>query len=74
MITHTHRVVRWVSRTDIVDCYQVLLRDTHIFGIRIWSREIDREDIPSWASIQRACLGWTEWRSRFADYIDGTLQ
>lgn len=61
-------MLRYTNRHNF-DGYQVLVRETRLFGVRIWSREIDREEVPSWASIQRATLGYTDWRSRFAQYI-----
>ena len=62
IIAITHRVRRWTQQ----DCtgFQVLERTTRVLGIPVWRSEIDREDVPSWAFIQRACLGGTEWESR----------
>ncbi|MBG9993424.1 MULTISPECIES: hypothetical protein [Gammaproteobacteria] len=67
IIATTHRVRRW-TRSDCTG-FQVLERVTRVLGMPIWCREIDREDVPSWAFIQRACLGETDWESRlFKDY------
>lgn len=60
--TTNHRVLRWTR--DDFSGYQVLQRVTRIFGVTVWIAEIDREDVPSWASIQRATLGSTDWESR----------
>lgn len=69
MVTIFHRVRRW-TRGDFTG-WQVLERVTCVCGVPIWSKEIDREDVPSWAYIQRACLGHTEWKSRlFEQYAD----
>lgn len=63
MITTRHRVRRY-TRNDFSG-YQVLFRERWLFGrLRVWITEIDREDVPSWAFIQRACLGSTDWESR----------
>lgn len=49
--------------------YQVLKQQWRLWGILIWSKTLDREDIPAWASIQKACFGYTEWKSKFAQYM-----
>ncbi len=49
--------------------YQVLLREWRLFGIKVWTTEVDREEYPSWADIAKSTLGHTEWTSRFAEYI-----
>jgi hypothetical protein len=64
IITTTHTVLRWTKRDTFDDCYQELRRTTRVFGIPVWTTTIDREDVPSWALIQRACTGSTEWESR----------
>lgn len=63
ILTQTYHITRYASRKDFSG-YQVLTRITRVLGIPIWVREIDREDVPSWATIQRMCLGYSEWRSR----------
>lgn len=63
MIAVTYRVLRYTNRHDF-DSYQVLQREMRIFGICVWRTEVDREEVPSWAIIQRACLGSTDWESR----------
>lgn len=42
--------------------YTYIVRQYLLFDLlRVWSIEIDREDVPSWAFIQQACLGSTDW-------------
>jgi len=33
-------------------------------------RELDREEVPHWHYVQRATLGFSEWRSKFAELIN----
>lgn len=49
---------------------QELQRRYFLWGICIWSRTLDVESIPPWAVIQLETLGYTDWVSRFSDYID----
>lgn len=63
ILSITHHVRRFRSRTEFVE-YLVVHRVVRLFGIRIWTTEIDRENVPSWAQIQRCCLGYTDWESR----------
>lgn len=46
--------------------YIALKRRYMLFGHVIWSTELEREDYPSWAHIQRATLGYTDWVSKLA--------
>lgn len=69
IITTTMRVRRYLSRLDFSG-HQDLVRETRLFGIRIWSRVVDTEDVPSWHSIMLATLGYGGWASRFAEHID----
>lgn len=66
MLTARLVVRRYVSRTTF-EGHQLLLREWRLWGVRVWSRELDREDVPVWASIQLACLGSSDWRSKFND-------
>lgn len=50
---------------------QHLMRELRVLGVRVWSWEVDREEVPAWASAQSACLGFTDWRSKFAEHIGG---
>lgn len=69
ILTHTHVVRRYTSRQSY-EGWQVLLRRTYFLGVLIWSSEIDQEDVPVWATLQLACLGATDWQSKFADYME----
>ena len=70
LIAHTLTVRRWTNRYTF-ESRQELCRNTLFCGVRIWIRVLDTEEVPIWATIQAACLGSTEWRSKFADYIKG---
>jgi len=48
---------------------QYLTKEWRLFGIRIWSWVLDTEEVPVWASAQKATCGYTEWKSKFAEYI-----
>ena len=63
LVTIEMRVRRYSNRHDFTG-FQVLQRVTKILGVTVCVREIDREEVPSWAAIQSACLGSTEWKSR----------
>lgn len=66
LIVTLHRVRRY-TRQDFTG-FQVLTRERLLLGkLRVWSAEIDREDVPSWATIDKACLGSTDWKSRLLD-------
>lgn len=68
-LTSTMRVQRWTRRKEFGG-FQQLLKEWRIFGIKVWTtEEIDREDVPGWAEIQLATLGYTEWESKFSEYI-----
>ncbi|MDD5325894.1 MAG: hypothetical protein PHR71_11415 [Polaromonas sp.] len=67
MITRTYRIRRW-TRQDFTGL-QVLEQVTRVFGFAIKVSEIDREEVPGWAAIQRGALGYTDWKSRlFYEY------
>lgn len=69
LLATTHRVRRW-TRQDFTGI-QRLERVTKVLGITVLVRVLDAEDVPSWATIQRACLGYTDWESRiFAQHAD----
>jgi hypothetical protein len=48
---------------------QYLTKEWRLFGILIWSWVLDYEDVPVYASVQRATMGYTNWKSEFKDYI-----
>lgn len=58
----THNVYRY-TRSDMTG-FQVLRKEWWLCGVRVWSTIKDKEDVPSWAFIQDACLGYTDWKSR----------
>lgn len=62
-------VVKAYRNKNAFEGYQVLLQEYRIFGIKVWSVEIDRETVPSFAYIQHATLGSTDWKSKFAEFI-----
>ena len=67
-VTRTMRVQRLANRTNF-HSIQILYRDTKVFGFCIWSAEVDREVVPTWASIEVACCGSTTWESKFSEHI-----
>lgn len=48
---------------------QYLVEETLLFGKVIWRRTLDTEEVPVYAWAQHACLGSTEWKSKFRDVI-----
>lgn len=62
------RVQRWTRRNEFGG-FQQLLKEWRVFGVKVWTTEIDREDVPEWAAIQSGCLGSTEWVSKFSEHI-----
>lgn len=44
--------------------YLARVREWRLFGVRVWRRELDREEVPLWAVAQHGATGWTDWRSR----------
>ena len=48
---------------------QYLVKEWRLFGFCIFKWRLDHEDIPVWASVQKATMGYTEWESEFAEYI-----
>lgn len=72
LITTTHTCLRYRKRQEF-EAWQVVERQTRFLGFVIWSREIDREGVPSWALIQKATLGSTEWRSRLLNQYEKEL-
>jgi len=68
MITNNIKVLRYTNKKDF-DGYQLLIKSFFLFGIKIWTTILDREEVPSWANIQIATLGSTDWKSKFKEYI-----
>lgn len=48
---------------------QKLERATYVFGKCVYRKVLDEEEVPSWAEIQKGSLGYTDWVSKFSDYI-----
>ena len=68
MLTTTYRIRRWTNRVDLTGV-QKLERVTKLLGITIFVWVLDTEEVPSWAFIQRATLGRSDWESRlFREY------
>lgn len=63
IVTTTHHVMRYSNRAEFA-AVQRLERHVQVLGVTVWVDELDSEDVPSWALIERACLGSTEWKSR----------
>lgn len=53
------------EQTDI----QVLYEITKLGPFTVRKRIIDTEIVPTWAYIQQATLGHTDWRSKFINYM-----
>ncbi len=68
IVTSAMKVKRWSRRSEFGGI-QCLIKEWRVFGVKVWSREIDRETVPGWVEIQVATLGSTEWRSKFAAYM-----
>lgn len=49
---------------------QIIWKVYYLFFIPIWFKILLIETVPSWAIIQRACLGSTDWKSSDPDLID----
>lgn len=64
----TYVVERYSSRTEFTSV-QLLVAKTKVGRFTIYRRTIDRETVPSWALIEVAALGSTNWRSKFAEYM-----
>lgn len=63
MIKTRHRIMRYRCRTDFRGHLE-LWKEWTLFGVRVWKRVIDREDIPRWSLIEKGCFGSTQWKSR----------
>lgn len=48
---------------------QYLIKEWRLFGIKVFKRTLDTEDVPVHAIAQVACFGSTDWKSKFAEYI-----
>jgi len=50
---------------------QYLIKEWRLFGLRVFKWTLDHEDVPVFASAQKALFGYTDWKSKFAEYITG---
>lgn len=62
------KVRRWTNRREFGG-RQELVREYRVMGLKVWSSVVDTESVPAWAEIQKATLGYTEWKSKFAAHI-----
>lgn len=51
---------------------QSLIKQWLIRGRVIWKRVVDTEEVPMWAVIESGALGYTEWKSKFAEHMRHT--
>jgi len=49
--------------------YQLLVKRWKLGRFTVWKRVLDREEIPMHALIEAGALGFTTWRSKFAEFI-----
>lgn len=68
LLTSSMCVRRYLNRSDFTG-YQTLVRTWRLLGVPVFSWTVAREDVQSWASIQLATLGHTEWKSRFKEFV-----
>lgn len=72
ILTQKLEVRRYSSRRTF-EGVQQLERRWYLLGCCIWSSVLDSEEVPQWAAIQKAALGSTDWRSKFADRPDAVF-
>lgn len=48
--------------------YNVLREETRLLGVRVWSRELEREEVSVHDKIEAGALGRTGFVSRFAPF------
>ena len=68
MITSKYTVRRYSNKKNF-ESIQKLEKDFFLFGFKIWTITQDVEEVPIWASIESACLGSTQWKSKFSQYF-----
>lgn len=54
--------------------YQVLVETYYLLGFPVYSKELDREDVPHWHYVQQRTLGISSWRSRLLSQYAEILQ
>lgn len=73
MITTRYTLKRYLRRHRQYESYQVLLRERLIGDHVIWTTEIDREEVPTWATLELGLMGRTKWRSRLVEQHSALL-
>jgi len=48
---------------------QYLVKEYLLFGLVVWRRHIDKEEVPGFAVDEHAVFGRSEWKSKFREYI-----
>lgn len=48
---------------------QELVKEYRLFGLVIWTKILDTEEIPMYAQIELGVFGRTDWKSKFSAYI-----
>lgn len=49
--------------------YNVKNEVTRLFGIKIWTKELDRERVPHFHYVQQRTIGFSEFQSKFINEI-----
>lgn len=62
-------VVRRYMRRREFGGVQRLERHWMVFGVCVWVTTLDEEEYPAWAGIARGTLGYSDWQSRFQEYM-----
>jgi uncharacterized pyridoxamine 5'-phosphate oxidase family protein len=68
VFTKKYSVIRHVNEKINFD-KQYLVKTLYLFNIPYYKTIIDEEDFPSWASIELGCFGYTNWESKFKEFI-----
>ena len=70
-LTSKLRVRAWGNKQDF-KVTQELTRVYYLWGIRIWTKVLDKEEVPQYAVISNACFGdLSGWYSKFAPFGPG---
>ena len=51
-----------------------VLINTFFLGLKIWSMKVWFEDVPEWAIIKRATLGFSDWISKRPNLINACVR
>ncbi len=68
-ITHDHTAPKGSGYCVDQWTEQRLVRDWMLFGWRFWRQVIDVEVVPPHVLIARACMGGSDWQSKFKECI-----